>query len=57
MKKKVIQDIRSQIINIVKRKADPLHMPRPMDIGPNTNTATIPIVQFITIPKEDFIFT
>jgi hypothetical protein len=57
MKKKVIPDIRSQIINIVKRKADLLHMPRLMDIGANTNTAIIPIVQFITIPKEAFIFT
>jgi hypothetical protein len=55
MKQKTIQVIRRQNISI--RKAVPLHMPRLMDIGPNTNTAIIPIVQFITIQNEAFIFT
>ena len=54
MKKKIILDIRRQNISI--KKAGLLHMPRLMDIGPNTNTVITPIVQFITIPTEAFIF-
>ncbi len=57
MKKKAIQGIRRQSINISIKKAVLLHMPRPMDIGQNTNTAIIPIVQSIMIPNEAFIFT
>ncbi len=58
-KKKEIQDIRGQNINISinTRKADLRRMPRLMDIGPNTNTVIIPIVQFIMMLNEVFIFT